>query len=230
MIRDSKSKSSENIANQLKSGTLSAKGCCSTIKIVVSPKRSTSLSPLDNDGQIITDDIDKANALNDYFRDQTLINDTDVEAPYVAQELRYLLLTPAGIEVIFKSLPINKAAGPDDICNRILRELATELSYPVCSLFNQSLQTETFPDSWKLSNMCPIPKISDRASVSYFRTVSLLCTTEKVFERAIFKDDFNHFRDNSLITSLQSGFIRGDSTVNQLTYLYNAFSQALDFG
>ena len=29
---------------------------------------------------------------------------------------------------------------------------------------------------------------------------------------------------------LQFGFIPGDSTVNQLTYLYNAFSQALDFG
>ena len=53
--------------------------------------------------------------------------------------------------------------------------------------------------------------------------MSLLCTSEKVFERAT-------FRDNSILTSLQSGFIPGDSTVNQLTYLYNAFSQALDIG
>ena len=29
---------------------------------------------------------------------------------------------------------------------------------------------------------------------------------------------------------MQSGFIPGDSTVNQLTFLYNTFSQALDFG
>ena len=41
---------------------------------------------------------------------------------------------------------------------------------------------------------------------------------------------FNHFRDNSILISLQSGFIPGDSTVNQLTFLYNAFSQAFDFG
>ena len=41
---------------------------------------------------------------------------------------------------------------------QILRELATELSYPFCSLFNQSLQMGTFPDSWKLSNVCPMPK------------------------------------------------------------------------
>ena len=45
-----------------------------------------------------------------------------------------------------------------------------------------------------------------------------------------FKQIYNHFKDNSILTSLQSGFIPGDSTVNQLTYLFNYFSQALDFG
>ena len=172
--------------------TQAAKDLWSTLKSVISPNRSNSFPPLDNDGQIITDDVDKANALNDYFRDQTLTNDTDVEVPdvirhNVAQELRSLVLTPAETEVILKSLPIGKAAGPDGISNRILPELPTELSYPLCSLFNQSLQTGTFPDSWKLSNVCPISKTSDRSSVSNYRPASLLCTSEKVFERAIFK-------------------------------------------
>ena len=36
--------------------------------------------------------------------------------------------------------------------------------------------------------------------------------------------------DNNILTSLQSGFMPGDSTVNQLTYLYNAICQALDQG
>ena len=100
MIRDSKSKINENIANKLISGTLSAKDGWSTLKTVISPNRSNYFPPLDNDGQIISDDIDKANVLNDYFRDQTLINDTDVEVPdviqhNVAQELRSLIITPA---------------------------------------------------------------------------------------------------------------------------------------
>ena len=62
-----------------------------------------------------------------------------------------------------------------------------------------------------------------------FRTVPLLCTPEKVFVRAI-SNVFNNFRDNSILTSLQSGFVPDDSTVNQLTYLYIFFSQALYFG
>ena len=41
---------------------------------------------------------------------------------------------------------------------------------------------------------------------------------------------YNHLRDNNVLSSLQSGFLQGDSTVNQLTFLYNTFRQALDMG
>ena len=78
--------------------------------------------------------------------------------------------------------------------------------------------------------MCPIPKSGDRSALSHRRPVSLLCTIEKSFERAVFKHFYNHLHENNILTSLQSGFIPGDSTVNQLAYLYNAFCQALDTG
>ena len=120
----------------------------------------------------------------------------DVIQHNVAQELRSLILTPAEIEVILKSLPIGKAAGQDGISNRILRELATEPSYILCSLFNQSLQMGTFPNSCKLSNVCLIPKTSDRSSVCNFRPVSLLCTSEKVFETG-FSPLVKYFTDRS---------------------------------
>ena len=52
-----------------------------------------------------------------------------------------------------------------------------------------------------------------------------------MFERLIFKHFlYNHLHDNNLLSSLQSGILPGDSTVNQLTYLYNVFCQALDSG
>ena len=141
-----------------------------------------------------------------------------------------LQLTPSEVETVLKSLPIGKAAGPDGINNRILRELAVELSVPFCSLFNQSLRTGNFPACWKVSHVCPIHKSGDRSVPSNYRPVSLLRTPEKSFERAVFKHFYNHLHNNNILTSLQSGFIPGDSTVNQLTYLYNTFCQALDSG
>ena len=41
---------------------------------------------------------------------------------------------------------------------------------------------------------------------------------------------FNYFNDHSIITCLQSGFVPGDSTVNQLVDIYNTFCKALDNG
>ena len=40
----------------------------------------------------------------------------------------------------------------------------------------------------------------------------------------------NFFLDQYAITSLQSGFVPGDSTVNQLVDIYNTFCKALDDG
>ena len=46
----------------------------------------------------------------------------------------------------------------------------------------------------------------------------------------MFKYVLNFFRDHQVITTMQSGFIPGDSTVNQLVDIYNTFCKALDEG
>ena len=52
----------------------------------------------------------------------------------------------------------------------------------------------------------------------------------ETFEKAIFKHVHNFLLDNQTITLLQSGFTRGDSTVNQPLDIYNTFCWALDEG
>jgi hypothetical protein len=49
-------------------------------------------------------------------------------------------------------------------------------------------------------------------------------------ERILFKHIYNFLRDTDFLSNYQSGFIPGDSTVNQLTFLYNTFCKALDDG
>ena len=44
----------------------------------------------------------------------------------------------------------------------------------------------------------------------------------------MFKHLFNYLQDNNLLSKDQSGFQPGDSTVNQLTYIYHIFAEALD--
>ena len=53
---------------------------------------------------------------------------------------------------------------------------------------------------------------------------------EKVFERILYKHIFNYLNENSFFTPYQSGFLPGDSTDNQVTFLYNKICNALDEG
>ena len=65
--------------------------------------------------------------------------------------------------------------------------------------------------------MCPVPVGGDLSIISNHRPISMLSNLDKTLERLVFKYLYNHFRENNIITSFQSGFIPGDSTFNQLT-------------
>ena len=52
----------------------------------------------------------------------------------------------------------------------------------------------------------------------------------KIFEKCIYKYLHNFIVTNKLISPHQSGFTKGDSTVNQLLYISEEFVKALDNG
>lgn len=105
-----------------------------------------------------------------------------------------------------------------------------ELAVPLSTFFNKLLSSSSFPSAWKLANVCPIFKKSDPSKPSNYRPISLLSCLGKLMERCVHKYLYNFVISNNLISSSQSGFIKGDSTVNQLTFLYNDVSKALDDG
>ena len=80
---------------------------------------------------------------------------------------------------------------------------------------------------WKHANVMPLFKNGDASELNNYRPVSVLPCTRKILERIVFKNVYNYLRDNRIL-SHQSGFQSGDSTVNQLAYLYHVFGKALD--
>ena len=100
----------------------------------------------------------------------------------------------------------------------------------MCTFFNFSLSNSAVPTSWKEANVTPIFKKDDPSEVSNYRPISLLNTIGKVFEKLVHKHVYNFFSSNRVLSSLQSGFVPGDSTVNQLMSTYDVFCKALDDG
>ena len=110
----------------------------------------------------------------------------------------------------------------------MLKETAHTIAPSLTKLISLSLQFSYVPQQWKEANVVPVFKKGNRSCCNNYRPISLLNITAKVCEKIIFKNLFNYIRDNNLITAHQSGFMPGDSTVNQLAFMYNLFAKALN--
>ena len=149
MIRNSKKSYIDSLSNKLKSETLSSKQWWTVLKTFTSPTSTSAIPPLERNGLVYSDEVEKANIFNDYFRDQTLLDEDNVTLPaidnYIVNEpLSSLVFTTDEVKAILRTLPVGKAVGPDGISNRILHELASELSTPLATLFIQSYIKEKF--------------------------------------------------------------------------------------
>ena len=233
-IRMAKVLETDKLAQKLRNDNINSKDWWKTLKHFIKPGQTSAIPPLNNDDVIYSDPNDKANIFNTFFTEQTILDETNASLPSVipipASTLSSVSTTPFEVESIFKSLKTGKAAGPDCINNRLLKEAATALSFPVCDLFNFSLAQGKVPTLWKQANVTPIHKKNDPSNFSNYRPISLLSTIGKSLEKIIHKHVFNFLQANSLLTNLQSGFVPADSTVNQLVDIYNTFCKALDEG
>ena len=87
---------------------------------------------------------------------------------------------------------------------------------PFSIIFNNSLKTGTFPYMWKKSNVIPVHKKIDKQLVNNYRSVSLLPTFGKIFERIIFENICRYLDEHNLLNSNQSGFRPKDLRIYQL--------------
>ena len=235
IIRQSKENYYERLSSMLKSGTLSSRDWWKTLKSMISQHTETCIPPLFDvsSDSLIVDDHEKANLLNVHFANQSCTDDSFSNIPVERFQLEHdtldtINIIPTEVLDILKTLKTGKASGPDGINNIILIETAHQLAPHLSELFNFLLNISSVPNSWKVSNVCPIFKSGDPSFPSNYRPLSLLNRIEKVLERVIFKHVFNHLKDNNFITSHQSGFMPGDSTVNQVTSIYNNICKVLD--
>lgn len=65
---------------------------------------------------------------------------------------------------------------------------------------------------------------------SNYRPIALTCTLCKILEKILLKTLHNYMKDHNLLFKNQSGFQPSDSTINQLTEIYNIIISNLDKG
>ena len=102
----------------MKSENLSSKDWWSTLKAFISPQTHYDIPPLESNGNVYTNEMDKANLLNDHFQGQTIPNEQNailnpLPPPAYHTQLNSIILTPLEVESTLQTLKVGKALGPN---------------------------------------------------------------------------------------------------------------------
>ena len=83
-------------------------------------------------------------------------------------------------------------------------------------LFNTSIETSQFPDSWKIARVTPIFKDGEKTEKSNYRPISVLPVISRLFEKLVTDQLYQHMDKNGQFSNDQSDFLRFRSTVTCL--------------
>ena len=179
---------------------------------------STGLASLKEGSDLVTSPQQKAEILLDEFSSVFTSEDKD-SIPWLGTadtKIDKLTVTRNGVEKLLEELKPHKAAGPDRISNKVLKELSKELAPVLTDLFNQSLNEGTIPKDWSSALITPVFKKGNVHKASNYRPVSLTCVICKLLEHIICSHVTSHLVKNELLTHLQHGFRKGHSCESQL--------------
>ena len=108
-----------------------------------------------------------------------------------------------------ESLNANKASGHDGLPPRLLKMISKEIAPSLCTIFNTSIETAAWPETWKRGTWTPVFKKDDRHDTSNYRPITVLPVVGKIYEKLLSKQitDFMDpiLSDNSIqeITQLR---------------------------
>ena len=184
------------------------------------------------DGFTHSDSEARANILNKQFssvftHNEDLTNIKDLgPSPY--PPMPSINITTPGVMKLLKNIKIHKAAGPDNISNRLLKTVATQISPAFTTFFQASLNQGYLPKSWKDANVVPIFKKGDKSRASNYRPVSLTSVSCKILEHILCSAIMKHLERHRILSDAQHGFRRHRSCESQLIVTVNDLITSLD--
>ena len=185
----------------------------------------------DTDGNLVTDDEQKANLLNNFFASVCTVDDgnhvaVDREVPeeVVLDDVDF------SAEAILKAIRKIKAkttAGPDGYPPLLVKELGHCLVYPLSAMFRSFMSVGRLPAVWKDAIITPVYKSGVASEPANYRPIALTSVFCKLMERVIVSNMLDYCKKYKLITNQQHGFLSKRSTVTNLLYCLNDWTCAI---
>ncbi len=108
--------------------------------------------------QACDDDTSLPDALNHFYSRFEMQNDTSAQKLPTPPNDQALCLSPADVRKTLSRINPRKAAGPDNIPGRVLKDCAEQLTHVLTDIFNTSLSQAVIPTCLKSTTIIPVPK------------------------------------------------------------------------
>ncbi len=182
-------------------------------------------------GTLVTDSKAKADILNQQYK--SVFTEEDMSDVPLLDQAKHpaapdLAVTTKGVEKLLSKIQPHKAAGPDNIPARFLKDYAAQLAPTLQIIFSKSLSSGILPSDWKTANVVPVFKKGNRHDASNYRPVSLTSICCKTLEHIIASHIMTHLTDHSILTDTQHGFRSGRSCESQLVGFVGEVAKSLD--
>ena len=121
-----------------------------------------------------------------------------------------LVITVKVVEKMLLNLNANKAAGPDELHGKLLKNTAKESALLLHAIFQYSIESGAIPEAWKEATISPVYKKSE------VHSVSLTCISCKILEHIINRHILDHLDKHNILADAQHGFRKRRSCETQL--------------
>ena len=116
------------------------------------------------------------------------------------------------VNSLLANLDISKASDPYNFPVKMIKNASNIISSPFHTIFNQSLQSGTFPDKLKYAKVSPVHKGGPKDILGNYRPISVLPIFSKIFEQIMNKQLVGFLDKYKIIYKHQYGFQKNKST------------------
>ena len=207
----------ENLSNDIKA-------TWKVINSLIKPIKNRNALKLDIDGVVTDDPVILTKSLNDHFvsiapslasKIPAVNSDPISYMNHNQRSFVYFSCTDVEVTNIIRSLK-NKKGSLEEIPVSILKMIADLISPVLSKLFNQSVDSGTFPELLKLAKIIPIYKTGPKTDINNYRPIALLPTISKIFEKLIHRRVSSFLTKFELLYPDQYGFQSKKSTTDAI--------------